>query len=29
MWHPQVERLSDQFRCIAIDLPGHGVARAS
>ena len=29
MWHPQVERLSGQFRCIAIDLPGHGVARAS
>lgn len=24
MWQPQVERLSDTFRCIAIDLPGHG-----
>lgn len=29
MWHPQVERLSDDFRCIAIDLPGHGLDRAS
>ena len=29
MWHPQVERLSDEFRCIAVDLPGHGVDRAS
>lgn len=29
MWHPQVARLSNDFRCIAIDLPGHGVDRAS
>ncbi len=29
MWHPQVTRLSEEFRCIAIDLPGHGVARAA
>jgi pimeloyl-ACP methyl ester carboxylesterase len=29
MWHPQVERLSDDFRCIAIDLPGHGLARSA
>jgi len=28
MWAPQVERLSDEFRVIAMDLPGHG-ARAS
>ena len=27
MWAPQVERLSDTFRVIAMDLPGHG-ARA-
>ena len=26
-WLPQVRRLSDRFRCIAVDLPGHG-ARA-
>lgn len=24
MWKPQVDRLADQFRCIAVDLPGHG-----
>ena len=24
MWHPQVRRLEDEFRCIALDLPGHG-----
>jgi len=29
MWHPQVERLYDDFRCIALDLPGHGLDRAS
>ena len=23
-WLPQVRRLSDRFRCIAVDLPGHG-----
>ncbi len=23
-WRPITERLSDRFRCIAIDLPGHG-----
>jgi pimeloyl-ACP methyl ester carboxylesterase len=26
-WLPQLQRLSDRYRCIAIDLPGHG-ARA-
>jgi pimeloyl-ACP methyl ester carboxylesterase len=26
-WEPQLRRLSDRYRCIAIDLPGHG-ARA-
>ncbi len=25
MWMPQMEALSDEFRVIAIDLPGHGV----
>lgn len=29
MWHPQVERLSGEFRCIAVDLPGHGQSTAS
>ncbi len=28
MWHPQIERLSGEFRCIAVDLPGHGTARS-
>ena len=29
MWHPQVSRLSDEYRCIAVDLPGHGIDRSS
>lgn len=29
MWKPQVERLSDEFLCIAVDLPGHGMNRAT
>lgn len=24
MWKPQVDRLADEFRCISVDLPGHG-----
>jgi pimeloyl-ACP methyl ester carboxylesterase len=24
LWLPQVRRLSDRYRCIAVDLPGHG-----
>jgi len=24
-WTPQIEALSDEFRTIAVDLPGHGV----
>ena len=24
MWLPQIEALSDEFRVLAIDLPGHG-----
>ncbi|HEX5450854.1 MAG TPA: alpha/beta fold hydrolase [Candidatus Limnocylindrales bacterium] len=24
MWRPQVERLRDRYRCISVDLPGHG-----
>jgi pimeloyl-[acyl-carrier protein] methyl ester esterase len=24
LWKPQMQALSDQFRCIALDLPGHG-----
>ncbi len=27
-WQPQMRRLSGRFRCIAIDLPGHGVRSA-
>ena len=27
MWMPQLEALSDEFRVIAIDLPGHGTLR--
>jgi pimeloyl-ACP methyl ester carboxylesterase len=25
MWGPQVERLRDRYRCVTVDLPGHGV----
>ncbi|HYO43927.1 MAG TPA: alpha/beta fold hydrolase [Candidatus Limnocylindrales bacterium] len=25
MWWPQLRRLSGSFRCVAVDLPGHGV----
>jgi pimeloyl-ACP methyl ester carboxylesterase len=25
LWWPQVRRLSGRFRCVAVDLPGHGV----
>ncbi len=25
MWAPQVERLRDRYRCVTVDLPGHGV----
>ena len=24
MWRPQVEHLKEKYRCISIDLPGHG-----
>jgi pimeloyl-ACP methyl ester carboxylesterase len=27
MWMPQLEALSDEFRVIALDLPGHGALR--
>src|SRR5947209_17613651 len=23
-WKPIIDRLADRFRCIAVDLPGHG-----
>ncbi len=29
MWKPQMTALQDEFRAIAVDLPGHGVYRAS
>lgn len=28
-WDPVVDRLSDRFRCIAVDLPGHGASTGS
>ena len=28
-WHPIVNRLRDQFRCLALDLPGHGESTGS
>lgn len=28
MWQPQMERLADEFRLIAMDLPGHGALKA-
>ena len=27
VWRPQVDALSDRFRCISVDLPGHGSQR--
>ena len=26
-WRPQLRRLAGAYRCVAVDLPGHGVAR--
>ena len=28
-WDPIVDRLSDRFRCLAVDLPGHGASGGS
>jgi len=27
VWAPQIQRLADRFRCIAVDQPGHGTLR--
>jgi pimeloyl-ACP methyl ester carboxylesterase len=27
VWRPQVDALSDRFRCVSVDLPGHGTQR--
>ena len=27
VWRPQIDALSDRFRCISVDLPGHGTLR--
>jgi pimeloyl-ACP methyl ester carboxylesterase len=27
VWRPQVDALADRFRCISVDLPGHGTQR--
>jgi pimeloyl-ACP methyl ester carboxylesterase len=29
VWAPQIDRLSDRFRCVSVDLPGHGTNRAA
>jgi pimeloyl-ACP methyl ester carboxylesterase len=28
VWRPQIDALSERFRCISVDLPGHGAQRA-
>jgi pimeloyl-ACP methyl ester carboxylesterase len=27
VWHPQIDALADRFRCVSVDLPGHGSQR--
>ena len=27
VWQPQIQKLSDRYRCITVDLPGHGTQR--
>jgi pimeloyl-ACP methyl ester carboxylesterase len=27
VWRPQIDALADRFRCISVDLPGHGTQR--
>jgi len=27
VWRPQIDALSDRFRCVSVDLPGHGTQR--
>jgi pimeloyl-ACP methyl ester carboxylesterase len=27
VWHPQIDALAGRFRCISVDLPGHGMQR--
>jgi pimeloyl-ACP methyl ester carboxylesterase len=27
VWHPQIQALADRYRCISVDLPGHGTQR--
>ena len=27
VWRPQIDALSDRYRCISVDLPGHGTQR--
>jgi len=27
VWRPQLDALSDRFRCVSVDLPGHGIQR--
>ena len=29
VWQPQIDALSDRYRCITVDLPGHGTQRDS
>lgn len=28
VWRPQIDALSERYRCISVDLPGHGAQRA-
>ena len=27
VWRPQIDALADRYRCITVDLPGHGTLR--
>jgi pimeloyl-ACP methyl ester carboxylesterase len=29
VWRPQIDALSERYRCISVDLPGHGAQRTS
>lgn len=29
VWHPQIDALSDRYRCISLDQPGHGTLKDS
>jgi len=29
VWRPQIDALSERYRCISVDLPGHGAQRSA